>query len=126
MGALMHAVRSVSVCACVASTLVVPAHMAVSDAAPVRAGSAADTLGALLPDSANQFAPVSARSRTDEIHVKTIASDGNSGFVVTYVIAGEERSVHLEADGSQRESEAVALEIADGLLRSACVGRRYA
>ena len=32
-------------------------------------------------------------------HVNAIASDGNNGFIVTYVIGGEERTVHFEADG---------------------------
>ena len=51
----------------------------------------------LLPDATRQFAPVSARSRTDAFHVTTIASDANNGFVVTYVVEGEERTVRFEA-----------------------------
>ena len=79
-------------------TLSVPTGMTVSPTGPVHARNAADTIAMLLPDATRQFAPVSARSRTDAFHVKTIASDANNGFVVTYVVEGEERTVRFEAD----------------------------
>ena len=82
----------------VPQTLTVPTGMTASPAAPIHAADDVDTIAMLLPDAARQFPPVSARSRTDAFHVKTIASDGNNGFVVTYVIAGEEHTVHFEAD----------------------------
>ena len=81
------------------ATLAIPTGMNMSTAPGVTARSAGDTIAALLPQPGRQFAPVSARSRMDEFHVKAIASDGNNGFRVTYVVAGQERTVHFEADG---------------------------
>lgn len=78
-----------------------------STAAPVNSSSAGDTLAALLPDSTNQFAPLSvsierdfgaSTTTTDDSYIKTISSDGNNGFHVTYVVDGEEQSVHFEED----------------------------
>ena len=79
-------------------TLTVPTGMTASSALGVTARSAGDTIAALLPRPDRAFAPVSAKSRMDEFHVKTISSDGNDGFRVTYVVAGRERTVHFEAD----------------------------
>ena len=79
-------------------TLTVPAGMSASSAVPIHARDGDDTIAMLLPDSTRQFPPVSVRSRTDEFHVNTIASDGSNGFVVTYVVSGQERTVHFEAD----------------------------
>ena len=79
-------------------TLTVPAGMSASSVTPIHASDGDDTIAMLLPDSTRRFAPVSARSRSDEFHVTTIASDGNDGFVVTYMLEGEERTVHFEAD----------------------------
>ena len=79
--------------------------LARSTATPVDAGSAGDTLAALLPDSANQFAPLTSAiqrdfgapsTTTSESHVKTISSDGNNGFHVSYVVGGEEMTIHFE------------------------------
>ena len=78
--------------------LSVPTGMTVSSATPIYARSSNDTIATLLPDATQRFAPVSARSRSDGFHVKSIASDGSNGFVVTYVVAGTERRVHFEAD----------------------------
>ena len=84
-----------------------PQGLTQSTAAPVTSGSATDTLAALLPDSTNQFAPLSASierdfgastATTDDSYIKTISSDGNNGFHVTYVVGGEEQSVHFEED----------------------------
>ena len=72
--------------------------MTASAGAPIHAQDADDTIAMLLPDSTRQFAPVSSRARTDEFHVKAFASDGNNGFVVTYVVAGQEYTVHFEAN----------------------------
>ena len=78
-----------------------------STAAPVNSSSAGDTLAALLPGSTNQFAPLSvsierdfgaSTTTTDDSYIKTISSDGNNGFHVTYVVDGEEQSVHFEED----------------------------
>ena len=79
-------------------TLTVPTGMTASSAPGVTARSAGDTIAALLPRPDRAFAPVSAKSRIDEFHVKAISSDGNDGFRVTYVVAGRERTVHFEAD----------------------------
>jgi len=73
----------------------------------VKAGSAASTLAALLPDETNRFAPLStlverdsaaSTTTTSESHVKTISSDGNNGFHVTYVVGSDESAIHFEAD----------------------------
>ena len=78
-----------------------------STAAPVNSSSAGDTLAALLPDSTNQFAPLSASierdmgastATTDDSYIKAISSDGNNGFHVTHVVGDEEQSVHFEED----------------------------
>ena len=141
---IMHVLRSVSTGACVAGavtlvgcggggsasgrpdtdtmrpavpqSLTVPTAMTASPAAPVHAENDDDTIAMLLPNAARQFAPVSARSRSDEFHVKTIASDGNDGFVVTYVVAGQERTVHFEADeyGTSRAPHDYYTETEDG------------
>ena len=90
-------------------TLTVRDGLAQGAATPVHAGSANDTLATLLPDSTNQFAPLSSTFRRDlgesttalvnDSHIKTIASDGSNGFHVTYVVGGEERMIHFaEAD----------------------------
>ena len=79
------------------ATLTVPTGMTASSATPIHARNSNDTIAMLLPDSTRRFAPVSARSRSDEFQVKTIASDANNGFVVTYVVEGEERTVRFEA-----------------------------
>ena len=76
---------------------------------PIYATSVSDTMAELLPDSANAFAPLSSSlqvnydsnevSFTDSFSVKFIASDGNNGFTVIYVVGGVERSVtFLESD----------------------------
>ena len=76
-----------------------------SSAAPANSSVATDTLAALLPDAANQFAPLTtsierdfgaSTTTTSEAYVKTIASDGDNGFHVTFVVGGEEQSVHFE------------------------------
>ena len=81
--------------------------LARSTATPVTSGSATDTLATLLPDSTNQFTPLTSSierdfgastTTTSEAHVKTIASDGDNGFHVTFVVGGEERSVHFEEE----------------------------
>ena len=100
-----------------ARTLTVPTGMTASSAPGVTAQNAGDTIAALLPRPGQKFAPVSARSRTDEFHVKAISSDGNNGFRVTYVVAGQERTVHFEADdyGARTGSPAdYYAETADG------------
>ncbi len=90
--------------------LTIPEGLARSAAAPIHADSAGDTLATLLSDPANMFAPLlsmfsgdpsvqSPRSQlTGDIQVKTVSSDGNNGFHVTYVVAGEEYMIHFEAD----------------------------
>ena len=87
------------------SALTIGEGLAQSTATPVNSSSATDTLAALLADSTNQFAPLSASIErdfgastvtTDDSYIKTISSDGNNGFHVTYVVGGEEQSVHFE------------------------------
>ena len=84
-----------------------PEGLTQSQATPVNSSSAGDTLATLLPDSTNQFAPLTSSierdfgastTTTGEAHVKTIASDGDNGFHVTFVVGGEERSVHFEEE----------------------------
>ena len=88
-------------------TLTIGEGLARSTATPVTSGSAGDTLATLLPDSANQFAPLASSierdfgassTTTSEAYVKTIASDGDNGFHVTFVVGAEEQSVHFEED----------------------------
>ena len=65
-------------------------------------------LAELLPDPDIRFPALSSTLRTnfgdssvslsDNAHVKTISSDGEGGFWVTYVIGGQHQSVHLESD----------------------------
>ena len=87
--------------------LILQQGLAQSQATPVNSSSAGDTLATLLPDSTNEFAPLTSSierdsgastTTTSEAHVKTIASDGDNGFHVIFVVAGEERSVHFEED----------------------------
>ena len=80
------------------ATLTIPTGMTASTAPGVTARGVDDTIASLLPDSGREFAPVSARATMDEFHVTAISSDGNNGFRVTYVVAGQERTVHFEAD----------------------------
>ena len=74
--------------------------------APLHASdSNSHTLAVLLPDTNSQFAPVTSATsvnhvmqtvnRTSDIHVKSISGDGDNGFSVTYVLYGEERTVHF-------------------------------
>ena len=81
-----------------APTLTVPTGMTASAVSGVQARNARDTIETLLPRPAIRFAPVSARSRTDEFHVTSISSDGNNGFSVTFVLRGQESTVHFKAD----------------------------
>ena len=89
-----------------------PGGLARSPAPAVNAGSDLDTLAQLLPAGGVVFAPLSAALRRDYFgtdhgvrtptlgaaYVKSLAGDGEGGFHVTYVIDGEETSVHFEAD----------------------------
>ena len=86
-------------------TLTIQDGLARSTATPVHASNANDTLATLLPDSANRFAPLTSAvevdygtssAATSESHIKTISSDGNNGFHVTYVVGGDERMIHFE------------------------------
>ena len=86
-------------------TLTIRDGLARSMATPVYADDADDTLETLLPDSANQFAPLTSAVEVDdgtstaatgESHIKAISSDGDNGFHVTYVVGGDERMIHFE------------------------------
>ena len=75
-----------------------------SMASPVYAVNT-DHIGDLF-DQGSRFAPLSSVLRRDwyelstapanDSHIKTIASDGNNGFHVTYVVVGDERMIHFE------------------------------
>ena len=102
---------------------VVPSGTVASAAAPILATTARpNTLATALPVASNSFAPLSAPlTRTSgsqpavaldgESRVKTVASDGDDGFRVTYVFRGNERTVHFreadyrDANGDYRRSE---------------------
>lgn len=102
---------------------VVPSGTVASAAAPVLATAARpNALATALPVASNSFAPLSAPltrisgtqpsvAVNDEDRVKTVASDGDDGFRVTYVFRGNERTIHFrEADyrdtnGDYRRSE---------------------
>jgi len=89
---------------------------------PVKAGSTNDTLAALLPDETNQFAPLSTSVERDydasaatanDSYIKTISSDGNNGFHVTYVVVEEERTVHFKETDYNAEGYFYATEVED-------------
>ena len=87
----------------------VPEGLTRSTAPPVEVQNASDRLATLLPDPANLFAPLAALFGGDssdqspgselasDLRVKTVSSDGNDGFRVTYVAGGEEQTIHFEA-----------------------------
>ena len=89
--------------------LTIPNGLDQSSATPVKASNAGDTLATLLPSPASMFAPLAALVGGDDsedspstelasdLRVKTVASDGNDGFHVTYVAGGEEQTIHFEA-----------------------------
>ena len=89
--------------------LTVPNGLAGSTATPVKASDTGDTLATLLPNPASMFAPLAALVGGDtseespgtelasDLRVKTVSSDGNNGFRVTWVAGGEEQTIHFEA-----------------------------
>ena len=107
--------------------LTIPDGFAASSATPVTTTSTTDTMAELLPNPANLFVPLmsmfsgdpSAQSPSSEltgdIRVKTVSSDGNNGFHVTYEVGGEESTIHFEAD-DYLEGEYYYAKEADGLL----------
>ncbi len=84
--------------------------IAVSPGVAVYADSSDDTLSNLLPDGDTAFSPLSAalvfdwnsnQLRSTEsggAYVKSISSDGDNGFRLTYVIDGRESQVEFAAD----------------------------
>ena len=90
-------------------TLAVPTGMSASTESGVQAQNANHTIANLLPRPESRFAPVSARSRTDEFHVTSISSDGDNGFHVTFVLGGVESTVHFE-DGDFGASPSFATD----------------
>ena len=68
---------------------------------------AAGSLAALLPNASNAFTPLvqalrgNATGQTAELasrfSVKSVSSDGNNGFRVTYTVDGQEETIHFEA-----------------------------
>ena len=83
-----------------------------SPQAAVYAGSDQDTLSSLLPGGETAFSPLSSSIHLDYLgtnrgvrqsalgaaYVKSVSSDGEGGFNVSYVIDGEETLVHFAAD----------------------------
>ena len=76
-------------------------------AAPIYAASDTDTLANLLPGGQAVFAPLSASVRRNlrvqfpsngAAYLKTISSDGQGGFNVTWMIDGVETPIHFAAD----------------------------
>ena len=59
-----------------------------------------------------------AAGLTTDAYVRTIASDGDNGFRVTYVLDGEERTVHLrESDyGTRRYPDGYFVETEDAFV----------
>ena len=107
-----------------------PFGLTASPSTPVRATDPdAGAFAALLPDPQNRFSPVSSALEADEdgmaagltpdAYVRTIASDGDNGFRVTYVLDGEERKVHLrESDyGTPRHPDSYYVETEDASVR---------
>ena len=89
--------------------LTVPDGLAQSPATPVHASDDGDTLAGLLSDPANMFAPLLSMFSGDpsaespraqlsgDMRVKTVSSDGENGFHVTYEAGSEEHMIHFEA-----------------------------
>ena len=108
-----------------------PSHgLTASPAASVRATDAdAHALASLVGDPENRFAPVSSALEVEEegtapvlasdAYVRTIASDGDGGLQVVYVLGGEERAVHFRADdyGTSHHPEGYYRETEDARLR---------
>ena len=107
--------------------LTIPDGMAASSATPVTATGATDTMAELLPNTANLFVPLmamfsgdpSAQSPmselTGDVRVKTVSSDGDNGFHVTYEVGGEESTIHFKAD-DYNEGEYWYSKTVDGIL----------
>ena len=107
--------------------LTIPDGMAASSATPVTATGATDTMAELLPNPANLFVPLmamfsgdpSAQSPmselTGDVRVKTVSSDGDNGFHVTYEVGGEESTIHFAAD-DYNEGEFYYGKTVDGIL----------
>ena len=107
--------------------LTIPDGFAASSATPVTATSTTDTMAELLPNPANLFVPLmamfsgdpSAQSPSSEltgdVRVKTVSSDGNNGFHVTYEVGGEESTIHFEAD-DYNEGQYFYGKTVDGIL----------
>ncbi len=82
------------------------------------------TLAELIPDAANSFEAVSkslhrdssaARaSVTDRFSISSVASDGDNGFHVTYVIDGAETTVHFSRDDFATEDSSSYTKDVDG------------
>ena len=86
--------------------------LAQSPQPPVYAASDRDTLSNLLPDGDAVFSPLSSairlhfpgtnhgvmQSDLGAAYVKSVSSDGEGGFRVSYVLDGEETLVHFAAD----------------------------
>jgi hypothetical protein len=86
--------------------------LAQSPQPPVYATSDQNTLANLLPDGETVFSPLSSAIRRDFVgtnmgvtqsnlgaaYVKSVSSDGEGGFNVSFVIDGEETLVHFAAD----------------------------
>ncbi|MCY4318103.1 MAG: transferrin-binding protein-like solute binding protein [Alphaproteobacteria bacterium] len=81
------------------------------------AASAGDTLAALLPNASNSFSALSSSLRahsegttpaaetTDRFSIKSVASDGDGGFHVTYVIDGVEAREHFSKDDFREQDQ---------------------
>ena len=86
--------------------------LAQSPQPPVYAASDQETLASLLPGGEAAFSPLSsairraypgtnrgvAQSALGAAYVKSVSSDGEGGFHVSYVIDGEEALIHFAAD----------------------------
>ena len=87
----------------------IPYGLVRSTEAPVHATDAGDTIASLLADPENRFPPLSTTNRSnwdpspsyqrsDGAYVKTYATDGADGLLVTTVVDGEERTIHFQAE----------------------------
>ena len=97
----------------VTATLMPAMGLIASAATPVpEYARTGDTLSAQRPVSTNSFAPLSASLEggssnaniAESVYIKSISSDGASGFNVTYVLGDEENRVHLAASDRNPEN----------------------
>ena len=60
------------------------------------------------------FSEPQSSELADDVHIKSISSDGNNGFHVTYVVGGQEEMVHFEEADYDSQNESFTKDV-DGI-----------